>query len=99
MVTDESWKEVAEKSRECLALMGYPIASKCLPGEPDSCGGSYAQHAMAHMASLKAVCDHQIAHLGMPISAISSAVYDRTAEQLDTGCATGAHIHGRSFQQ
>jgi hypothetical protein len=66
-MSDESWKQVAGDSREALALMGYPVAPRCLPGEPDACGGTFAEHALAHMATLKAICDHQLDHhLGDP---------------------------------
>lgn len=87
-VPDESWKRVAESSRECLALMGYPIDPRCLPGEPGACGGTFAEHAMAHMATLKAVCDHQLDHLGHPAA---GKVHAAALSDLIMSCPEAGH--------
>lgn len=63
---DSDWAEVARASRGALAELGYDIGPRCLPGEPEACGGSFSQHVAAHLATIKAVADHQLAHLGPP---------------------------------
>jgi hypothetical protein len=87
-VSDESWKQDAEDSREALALMGYPVIPRCLPGEPNACGGTFAEHAMAHLATLKAICDHQLSHLGHPLAA---QVHASTLLELEMDCQEAGH--------
>jgi hypothetical protein len=60
---DRAWKSLAENSREALALLGYPITPRCLPGETEPCGGSYADHAAAHLITLLAVAEHHLTHV------------------------------------
>ena len=81
-VPDEAWAEVARNSREALALLGYSIGPRCLPDEPDACGGTWAQHAAAQLGVLKAVADHQLAHLGGPYVEISGQRYWIAREEL-----------------
>ena len=64
MADDGSWAPVARSSREALRLLGYDIGAFCLPDEPEACGGGFSTHAAAHLATLQAVADHQLAHLG-----------------------------------
>lgn len=80
-VDDESWAPVARSTREALALLGIRITARCLPGEPEHCGGSYAQHAAAHLASIRAVVDHQLQHLGAPELMVTK-IYDKIAAEL-----------------
>jgi hypothetical protein len=61
---DEAWRPLAEGTRAALANLGYVITPLCLPGEPEACGGSWAQHAAAHLAVLQAVTAHHFDHLG-----------------------------------
>lgn len=71
-VADETWAPVAEAARGALALLGWPIEPACLPGEPDACGASFALHAMAHFATLKAIADHQLTYInGCRISSLT----------------------------
>lgn len=63
---DRDWANVARASRDALALLGWPIARRCLPGEDDPCGGSFAEHAVAHLVTLQAVAGHQLTHLRPP---------------------------------
>lgn len=72
---------MARSTREALALLGMNIAARCLPDEPDHCGGSYAQHAAAHLASIRAVVDHQLQHLGAPEGMVTK-IYDKVAAEL-----------------
>jgi hypothetical protein len=81
-VSDESWADVARASRTALDHLGYGIEPKCLPDEPGACGGSFAEHTAAHLAAIKAVCDHQLAHLGAPAEMIDD-VYQHTLAELD----------------
>ncbi len=63
-VPDEVWAPVARSTRDALALLGRPIEPTCLPDEAEPCGASFALHAVAHFATIKAICDHQLEHLG-----------------------------------
>ena len=86
-IPDESWADVARASRHALALLGRPIGPNCLPGEPEHCGGSFALHACAHLAVLKAIADHQLDHhLGTAMSAAGEEIYQHTMSELFEGC-------------
>lgn len=65
-MSDENWAPLARASRDALANLGYGITPQCLPDEPEACGGTNAQHVMAHLATLQAVADHHLAHLNPP---------------------------------
>ena len=75
MTTDESWAEVARGTRRALAELGHPITPLCLPDEADPCGGTFTQHALAHLATIKAVADHQLEHLGPAWNDIQDTIY------------------------
>jgi hypothetical protein len=77
--TDRSWASVARETREALSLLGWPIIARCLPGEQDECGHGFAAHTVAHLATLMAVAEHQLDHLG----ADSQMVSDIMAHTLD----------------
>jgi|SRR5580700_759493 hypothetical protein len=87
-VPDEAWAEYARASRDALASLGYGITPRCLPDEIAPCGASYAQHTTAHLATIKAVCDHQLVHLGQPFIAMHGEIYlDKRLElESDHGC-------------
>lgn len=80
-VDDESWAPVARSTREAMALLGYRITTRCLPDEPEHCGGSYAEHAAAHLASIKALVDHQLQHLGAPERVVTE-IYEKITAEL-----------------
>lgn len=80
-VDDESWAPVARSTREAMVLLGYRITTRCLPDEPEPCGGNYAQHAAAHLASIRALVDHQLQHLGAPQGVVTE-IYDRITAEL-----------------
>jgi hypothetical protein len=86
MASDESWAEVAHESRAALASLGYSIGPRCLPDEADPCGASFAQHAAAHLATIKAVCDHQLSHLGSPYIERSGIIYGNRLTELESDC-------------
>lgn len=48
--------------------MGYKFDAHCLPDEPNAltCGMGYGAHAVAYLVLLRAICNHQIAHLDPP---------------------------------
>lgn len=48
--------------------MGYKFDVHCLPDEPHAltCGMSYSAHALTYLVWLRAICNHQIAHLDPP---------------------------------
>lgn len=85
----ESWAVFARTSREVLRLLGYPIDSPCLPDEAMPCGGTFADHSMAHMAVIKAVIDHQLEHLGAPDECVRE-IYDHTVIELRENCRSRA---------
>ena len=81
---DESWAPVARDTRAALRLLGRPIKPACLPDEPHPCGASFALHAAAHFAAIKAICDHQLAHLGPDFNTAQAEVYWGTRAELET---------------
>lgn len=57
-----SWLEVAVRHRQALKTLGWPVPP-CLPGEPEECGGSEAEHAAAYLGALQAVVESKLSHL------------------------------------
>lgn len=70
---DEAWAPVARSAREALALLGYHIDPRCLPDEPDACGGTFTQHAVSYFGAIKAVADHQLQHIDPPPVSVRAA--------------------------
>jgi hypothetical protein len=81
-----SWAMVARETRDALALLGYPIERLCLPDEIDPCGGTYSQHAAAHLATISAIVSHQIDHLGHGYRGLVSDVYQNEIKTIRAGC-------------
>ena len=81
-MSDQQWKPLALSSREALSQLGYTVGTRCLPHELDPCGGDFAEHTVAHLAAIKAVADHHLAHLGAPAEMINS-IYVSTAAAVD----------------
>jgi hypothetical protein len=52
-----------------------------MPDEAMPCGGSFAEHAGAHLAAIKAVADHQLAHLRPPVGLVN-ATYRSVSQDL-----------------
>lgn len=90
MNADEAWEPLARASRDALALLGYDYAPRCLPGEPDNaaCRGGFADHVLAHMATIKAVADHHLSHLQAPGHLVEE-IYAGIAAEID--CAKTCH--------
>ena len=88
MASDQSWAEVARATRDALALLGRPITPRCLPGEPDACGASFAQHACAHLATISAIADHQLWHLGPDLGPMYDGIYQEQHDLLIHDCMT-----------
>jgi len=88
MASDQSWAEVARATRDALALLGRPITPRCLPDEADPCGGTFADHAAAHLATIKAVADHQLLHLGPEYGPAHSEIYWEQCAELHHDCMT-----------
>jgi hypothetical protein len=88
-VPDQDWANLARGSREALRQIGYTVTPRCLPGEPDACGGSFAQHAMANLATLTAAANHHLIHMG-PLAALAPCIYDRVSAEIEADCA-GPH--------
>ena len=81
---DQAWAEYARASRDALAALGYGITPRCLPDEVEPCGATYAQHSAAHLATIKAVCDHQLEHLGPLFAAMHGRIYLDTRAELES---------------
>ena len=77
MATDDAWADLARASRAALAHLGYEIEPQCLPDETDPCGGTFVLHTAAHLATIKAVADHHITHLGAGFEELLDDVYER----------------------
>lgn len=77
-------RQLAENSRQALALLGYHIEPRCLPGEPDACGGTDLQHVIAHLYSLAAVVSHHISHV--PEDPAFGAIFEQVTGDLEAGC-------------
>jgi len=80
--TDASWAGVARSTREALRLLGHDIGPDCLPGEPDACSGSFTQHAVAHFATIAAIVDHQMGHLGPAFNGMFAEIRGRKLAEL-----------------
>lgn len=89
-MTDNSWRLLAQSSRQCLDLLGYSIKPLCLPDEPDACGGTFAQHTAAHLATLLAVIHHQLEHLNAA-EWLPPATYSNILGELRKECQAGSH--------
>lgn len=79
---NETWADVARNTREAMALPGRPVTPRCLPGEAEPCGASFEQHALAHLATIRAICDHQLEHLGAPDGWQAEHIYRHELEEL-----------------
>ena len=84
MPVDLEWKPLAESTRQALSLLNYEVPA-CLPGEPEACGGSFASHTLAHLAALRAVVEHRIAHLGEGSQPMVEDIYASTLATLRAG--------------
>ena len=78
------WRPVAEATREALAQLGYPVPA-CLPGEPEACGGSDAEHAAANLGALRAVVEYRITHLSPEARPLAGEVAARIRAELAAG--------------
>ena len=81
-VLDAEWEPLARSTREALSQLGYTITPRCLPGEPDACGGTFTQHAASHLAALAAVTEHHTGHLPPGFDSLIQDVFDRTTEEV-----------------
>jgi hypothetical protein len=79
----EAWEELAVSSRSALRLLGYG-GPACLPGEPDACGGTFYEHAVAHLGALRAIVDHHLTHVNPSARSLIAAVAEAAvAKDLD----------------
>ena len=84
---DQIWAPVARSARSVLETLGFAIDPKCLPGEAEPCGGTFAQHCVAYFAAISAVSDHQMEHLGIgPQDPHASEIYERSLKVIRDGC-------------
>jgi hypothetical protein len=86
--TEESWRKPARAARECIRILGYPMALlRCMPGEEEAgqCTGSVSEHALSYYAILKAIADHQITHMNPPLPAYNR-IYRAAEADLNQNC-------------
>lgn len=93
--TDEDypkWKEIAEATRRALHDLHHEVP-QCLPGEPEACGGSFAHHTLANLATLRARVDYEIEHLGEKAQPTVHQIYSNVLEMLhgESGCGIPDH--------
>lgn len=88
---EHKWAEVGRAVRAALVGLGYPEMPACMPDEADPCGGLAQFHALAYLATLRAVVDHQLDHCGANPSVVADIYLTAKAElEADPGCQ-GAH--------
>lgn len=83
------WFEVARGARIALDVLGWGSAPRCMPGEPEECGGTIGQHAASYLAALQAVAQHQLDHMAAPETLVSD-IYAHTLEELQAKDAARA---------
>lgn len=71
-----SWQKYAEHLRNILELCGVGCG-QCLPGEPEECGHSYADHCVSYLAALQAKAEDGLEHMHH-----GDAAGEQTAEKL-----------------
>jgi hypothetical protein len=86
MTADDKWADLARASRAALALLGHQIGPLCLPDEPDACGIGYELHALAHLATLAAITDHHLQHLGGVDTPMVQDIYLHAAAETRERC-------------
>jgi len=92
VMSDLAWAQVARDTRQALNLLGYAIGPRCLPDETGACGATFREHAGAHLAAIKAVADHQLAHLNPPDGLVNTTYVAITGELVtnhDHCCKAG----------
>lgn len=90
---DAKWEPVARGALVAMRALGYD-APDCLPGDPEQCGGTFAQHAMASLGALHALADHHLKHMG-EFGKQADEVRGRIAADLDRDPACQLHAdHG-----
>lgn len=87
----ERWAEVARGARRALAELGYHGLPACMPGEAAPCGASAELHALAYFATLKAVADHQLGHLGGDPDVVGEIYLHTSVELTDHPGCQGVH--------
>jgi hypothetical protein len=84
---EHKWAEVGRATRAALVLLGYPEFDHCMPDEAAACGAPAQLHALAYLATLRAVADHQLEHCGANPFTVTEIYEHAKAElQADPGC-------------
>lgn len=81
---ERSWHEVAVKFRRALEVLDWPVP-RCLPGEPDECAGTDAEHAAGYLGALRAMVEFRTSHLHFGEHGganIAEVVYAITRDEL-----------------
>lgn len=89
-MSDQDWALLARQSRTALQILGWAIGPPCLPDETSPCGGTWIEHAVAHLVTLCAIAHHQLDHAQAPDIMIET-IYAAQSEQLREAC-TKQHI-------
>ncbi|MEU6309926.1 hypothetical protein [Streptomyces sp. NPDC047014] len=79
--TEEQWATLAGMVRHAANKLGQPLPL-CLPGEPQQCGLSAQQHALAWSAEVKARAHHLIESAAPSAEAASYAAGQLYKERL-----------------
>jgi hypothetical protein len=58
--TEDEWANIARYVRHAVNKVGPEVLPLCLPGEPQQCGRSAREHALAWASELKAVAHYLI---------------------------------------
>lgn len=89
-MNDSDWAPVARGARQALDHLGYPVKPDCLPGDTDPCGATFAEHTVAYLATIKAVADHQLGHLGPLFAEEHGTIYWDIRAELEHNDEAGA---------
>ncbi|AZM93334.1 hypothetical protein D1J60_25520 [Streptomyces sp. W1SF4] len=84
--TEAQWTAIAGQVRHAANKLGDPLPL-CMPGEPQQCGRSAQQHALAWAAELKARSHHLIESYAPSAEAgtyAAGALYKERLEALRT---------------
>ncbi|MFZ3473970.1 hypothetical protein ACODT3_06310 [Streptomyces sp. 4.24] len=80
--TEDQWALIAGQVRHAANKLGTALPL-CMPGEPQQCGQSAQQHALAWAAELKARAHHLIEVYAPSVEAASYAAGPLYKERLD----------------
>jgi len=81
---DATWAPLARATREACSLLGWPVLARCMPGEATECGHGFAQHTVAHLATLIGIAEHTLDDLDYPDRGMVQEIISHTRSELAT---------------